>query len=122
MKNKFSLEIQNEIDDIFEKINIWKELFFFKVEFYFDGWAIFLREKNLYPRSIVIFKSYAKNTYSLKSFEIHLHNLKKEEFKEIYSKENIRNHENLLKELIEVIYGKDLLRNASKTYKNAFLQ
>ncbi len=122
MKNKFSPEIQNEIDDIFEKINIWKELFYFQVEFYFDGWAIFLREKNLYPRSIVIFKSYAKNTYSLKSFEIHLHNLKKEEFKEIYSKENIRNHENLLKELKEVIYGKDLLRNASKTYKNAFLQ
>ena len=122
MKNKFSPEIQNEIDDIFEKIHIWKELFYFKVEFYFDGWAIFLREKNLYPRSIVIFKSYAKNTYSLKSFEIHLHNLKKEEFKEIYSKENIRIHENMLKELKEVIYGKDLLRNASKTYKNAFLQ
>ncbi len=122
MKNKFSPEIQNEIDDIFEKINIWKELFYFKVEFYFDGWAIFLREKNLYPRSIVIFKSYVKNTYSLRSFEIHLHNLKKEEFKEIYSKEDIRNHENLLKELKEVIYGKDLLRNVSKTYKNAFLQ
>ena len=122
MKNKFSPEIQNEIDDIFEKIHIWKELFYFKVEFYFDGWAIFLREKNLYPRSIVVFKSYAKNTYSLKSFEIHLHNLKKEEFKEIYSKENIRIHENMLKELKEVIYGKDLLRNASKTYKNAFLQ
>jgi len=122
MKNKFSPEIQNEIDDILEKIHIWKELFYFKVEFYFDGWAILLREKNLYLRSIVIFKSDAKKTYSLKSFEIYLHNLKKEEFKEIYSKENIRNHENILKELKEVIYGKDLLRNALKTYKNAFLQ
>jgi len=122
MKNKFSPEIQNEIDDIFEKIHIWKELFYFKVEFYFDGWAIFLREKNLYPRSIVIFKSYSKTTYSLKSFEIHLHKLKKEEFREIYSEENIRNHKDLLKELKEVIYGKDLLKNASKTYKNAFLQ
>ena len=122
MKNKFSPEIQNEIDEIFEKINTWKELFYLKVEFYFDGWAIFLREKNLYHRSIVIFKSYSKTTYSLKSFEIHLHKLKKEEFREIYSEENIRNHKDLLKELKEVIYGKDLLKNASKTYKNAFLQ
>ena len=122
MKNKFSPEIQNEIDEIFKKINLWNKLFTFQIEFYFDGWAIFLKEKNLYPRCIVVFKSYEKDLYSIKSFEIHLHNLKKEEYKEIYSIENIRNRYNLLKELKEVIYGKDLLKSASKTYNRTFLK
>ncbi|MFX1574651.1 MAG: hypothetical protein ACFFB0_18085 [Promethearchaeota archaeon] len=72
MKSKLSTQIQNEIANIFEAIYVWKELFSFHVEFYFDGCVIYLREKNLYPRSIIIFKSYAKNTFTLKSFEIYL--------------------------------------------------
>ncbi|MFX1316950.1 MAG: hypothetical protein ACFE9T_13900 [Promethearchaeota archaeon] len=122
MENKFSLEIKNEIDDILEKIDYWKSSFSINLEFYFNGWAIFLKEKNIYPRCIVIFKSYNTNLFSIKSFEVHLNNYKKEEFKEIYSVENIDNQNALFKELKEIIYGKDILNNASKIYRNRFLR
>ncbi|MFX1504456.1 MAG: hypothetical protein ACFFDH_26095 [Promethearchaeota archaeon] len=91
-----------------------------KTEFYFDGWAIFLREKNAYPRSITIFKSYETRTYSIKSFEITLKNYNKEEFKELYFVDNIRNKDSLLEELKEIIYGKDLEKDASKLFNNMF--
>ncbi len=120
MNNKFSSVIQKETEDIIEKINSWKKLFNVKIEYYFDGWAIFLREKCIYPRSIIIFKSYEKDSYSIKSFEIYLQNFNKEEFKELYSSVNITNQNDLLKELKEIIYGKDLLKNASKIYNNTF--
>ena len=100
----------------------WKELFDIKIEFYFDGWAIFLREKNCFPRSIVIFRSYEKNSYSIKSFEVNLKDYIKEEFKELYFVYNIENKDILLTELKEIIYGKDLVKNNSKTYKNVFLK
>lgn len=123
MENKYSLEIQKEIDDILNNIDAWKDLFFINYEFYYDGWAIFLKEKNIYPRKIVIFKSYSKNSYSIKSFEIHFNNnIKKEKFKELYSKKNIENKKKLLNELKEIIYGKDLLFLASKIYYNQILE
>jgi len=122
MEDKFSPKIKNEIEGILKEISFWSEFFSIKFDFYFDGWAIFLREKSLYPRSIVIFKSYTKNSYSIKSFEIHLNYSKKEEFNEIFSVKNIRNQKILFKELKEIIYGKDILSNASKIYKNKFLK
>ncbi len=122
MEYKFSPKIKNEIDGILKEISFWNEFFSINFDFYFDGWAIFLKEKNLYPRSIVIFKSYTTNSYSIKSFEVHLNYSKKEEFNEIFSVENIRNQSLLLKELKEIIYGKDILNNASKIYKNRFLK
>ena len=122
MEDKFSPKIKNEIEGILKEISFWSEFFSIKFDFYFDGWAIFLREKSLYPRSIVIFKSYTKNSYSIKSFEIHLNHFKKEEFDEIFSVKNIRNQKMLFKELKEIIYGKDILSNASKIYKNKFLK
>lgn len=122
MKNKFSLEIKAEIDEIKHKIQIWKNLFDIEIELYIDGWAIFLREKNLYPRIIIIFKSYASGTYSIKSFEVHFNNFKNEEFKELYTQDNIKDQKNLLDELKKVIYGKDLISEASKIYKSAFLK
>ncbi|MFX1303917.1 MAG: hypothetical protein ACFE9X_11210 [Promethearchaeota archaeon] len=121
MENKFSLQTQTEINEIINEIQKWKKFFDIKIEFYFDGWAISLREKNVYPRNITIFKSYERNTYSIKSFEVHLKNYNKEEYKELYSVDNINDKNDLVKDLKDLIYGKDLLENASKIYKNKFL-
>lgn len=84
MINKFSLEIQKEIEGIIKKTQSGKDLFSIKLEFYYDGWAIFLKEKNIYPRCIVIFKSYESNQFSVKSFDVYLQDYKKEEYHEIY--------------------------------------
>jgi hypothetical protein len=121
MNNKYSPETQVEINKIMKKIRKWEYFFEFETEFYFNGWAISLREKNLYPRYIIIFKSYDTNLYSIKSFEIHLKNYQKEEFKEIYSNNQIEDANSMLEELKEIIYGKDLIEEASKIYKNAFI-
>lgn len=121
MENKFSLQTQTEINEIINEIQKWKKFFDIKIEFYFDGWAISLREKNVYPRNITIFKSYERNTYSIKSFEVHLKNYNKEEYKELYSVDNINDKNDLVNDLKDLIYGKDLLENASKIYKNKFL-
>jgi hypothetical protein len=122
MKYKISSEIQNEIEYIKQKVQVWQNLFDVEVELYFDGWAIFLREKIMYPRSIIIFKSYEDGTYSIKSFEIHLKNYKDEEFRELYAVERIKNRNDLLIELKDVIYGKDLISDASNMCKNTFIQ
>jgi len=120
MKNKFSPEIHTELNEIKYEIQEWKSLFDIEIELYFDGWAIFLREKSVYPRSITIFKSYENNTFTIKSFEIHLKEYQKEVFKELYSVEEIKNKNNMLLELKEIIYGKDLMKNASSLYKANF--
>jgi hypothetical protein len=122
MKNQFIPETQAEINRIINKIQKWENLFELKTELYFNGWAIFLREKNLYPRYIIIFKSYDTNHYSIKSFEIHLINYHKEEYKELYSNDQIEDSNSMLEELKEVIYGKDLIKSASEIYKNAFIK
>ncbi len=122
MNDKFSPDIQTEINEIIAKIEKWKNYFDISIEFYFDGWAIFLRERNIFPRYITIFKSYCTNTYSIKSFEVHLKNFNKEEFKELYFINNISNINTLLEELNAVIYGKDLVKNASKIYHNSLLK
>lgn len=105
---KFSLEEQNEIEDILKYSDAWNSIFYINYEFFFDGWAIFLKEKAMYPREIIIFKSYNNNEYSIKSFEVSLNELKNEEFTELYSKKKICIKEDLLIELKEIIYGKDL--------------
>lgn len=121
MEDKFSPHIKIEIDELINKIQKWKNIFDFKVKFYFDGWAFILREKNLYPRIITIFKSYERKIYSIKSFEVQLKNYNNEEYKELYSVENIKDKNDLIKELKDLIYGKDLLEDASKIYNSVFL-
>ncbi len=121
IEKKYSPEVQNEIDDILSFLNAWKIFFFINHEFFYDGWAFFLKEKTMYPRSIIIFKSYDNNEYSIKSFEIYLNNFKNEEFKELYAKKHIKNKENLLKEIKEVIYGKDLINQTTKKLHKLFL-
>jgi hypothetical protein len=120
MINKFSPEIQKEIDGIIKKIQPWKDLFNIKQEFYSDGWSISLKEKNVYPRCIVVFKSYESKQFSIKSFDIYLRNYKKEEYHEIYSVEKIKNQHDLIKELKDVIYGKDLGNQVLQIYNETF--
>jgi len=72
-----------------------------------------MREKNIYPRSLVIFKSYSDDYYSIKSFEIHFSG-KKETYKELYINEKIDNIQQLQSEIREIIYGKDILDSITK--------
>ncbi len=120
MINKFSSETQKEIDGIIKKIKTWKDLFNINQEFYYDGWSISLKEKNVYPRCIIIFKSYESNQFSIRSFDIYLRNYQKEEYHEIYSVEKIKNHHDLIKELKDVIYGKDLGNQVLQIYNKTF--
>jgi len=114
MIDKDQEDIQNEINNILNRISFWKGLFFISVEYYFDGWSINLQEKNAYPRRIIIFKSYLTNTYSIKSFEIHLTSSKKDKYEELYFIKNILESDEVLKELKEIIYGKDIIKSAKK--------
>ncbi|MFW9771048.1 MAG: hypothetical protein ACFFBY_01785 [Promethearchaeota archaeon] len=105
MENK---HIEDQIHKILTYLDKWKELFFIKLNYYEEGWAITLREKNIYPRYIVIFKPYELEKYSLKSSEIHFNKNNHESFNEIYYKTNIYKMNELLNEIKEIIYGKDI--------------
>lgn len=61
------------------------------------------------------------NVYSIKSFEIHLKNYQKEEYKELYSNRHIKDTNSMLEELKEIIYGKKIIEQVSKIYKNIFI-
>ena len=108
MDRKYSPETQKEVNTVLDKLHEWKNLFSFKVVYFYEGWAIYLNEKSIYPRSIVIFKPYSENYYSVKSFEIHSSN-KKEIFKELYVNDKIDTISALYSEVREVIYGKDII-------------
>ena len=116
MEYKFNSETEKELDDIIESLQMWKKLFSITPEFFYDGWAIYLREKSAYPRKIVVSK--INNLYSIKSFEIRWNNHNfKEEFFEIYNSNDIIEKEKLLKEIRVVIYGKDLMKQAARELK-----
>ena len=120
MDIKYNPIVQQEINDILYRIDFWKQLFSIHIEYYIDGWAIYLREKTLYSRLIVIFKS--EESYSIKSFEIHNQALKKECYKELYHVKNITDREELIKELRAIIYGKDLIKSVYDKYNEHFSQ
>jgi len=119
-QNKFSPKTQQEIESFLEKTKLWEQIFSFKIEFYFDGWAIFLRENHSYPRCIVVFRSYENGCYSIRSYEIRLKNLIKEEYNELYCVGNMKNQTQLMKELKDIIYGKDLREQVRKINKRTF--
>ncbi|MFX1398948.1 MAG: hypothetical protein ACFFAS_18110 [Promethearchaeota archaeon] len=106
---KYSSVVQDEIQRVMERLQVWKNLFFFSITFYYEGWSISLKEKNIYPRLIIIFKSFDDKSYSIKSFEIHNNSKEKEEYKELYFINNLPGQESLLKEVREIINGKDLV-------------
>ena len=112
MEHKFSPETQKEINAVLDNLKEWKKLFSIKVNYFYEGWAIYLKEKSIYPRSIVIFKSYSKAYYSIKSFEINS-TKEKEIFKELYANEKIDTLSALFSEVKEIIYGKDVLGSIS---------
>jgi hypothetical protein len=113
MDRKYSLDTQKEINTVLANLNEWKNLFSIKEDYFYEGWAIYLKEKSVYPRSIVIFKSYSENNYSIKSFEINS-SKGKENFKELYVNENIKTLSELYSEVKEIIYGKDILGSISR--------
>ena len=113
MNDKYSVKTQNEVNSILERLNEWKNLFFFEVRYFYEGWAIYMREKSTYPRSLVIFKSYSDDYYSIKSFEIHFGE-KNEAYKELYINEKIDTVQQLYSEIKEIIYGKDILDSITK--------
>ncbi|MFW9824254.1 MAG: hypothetical protein ACFFE4_15030 [Candidatus Thorarchaeota archaeon] len=120
MNGKSYQELQDEIEVLLRKVQYWKDSFDINLNLYYDGWAVFLKEKCLYPRSIVIFKSFENTSYSIKSFEVQLQNFETEKFKELYSIENIANQDDLLIELKEIIYGKDLGNQVLKMVNDLF--
>lgn len=122
MENKYSPKTQAEIEKILSKIHAFKKFFSINIEYYIDGWAIFLNEKNIYPRRIVIFKSYNNDSFSIKSFEINLNDCRKEENKELYSKINLDTIDKVMKEVKDIIYGKDMMRYTLEKYFNKVLK
>lgn len=116
MENKYSSTTQNQVKIILNHLEPWKELFFININYYQDGWAISLREKNIYPRYIVIFKPYTIDIFSIKSFEIHFDANKNESFKEIYCNEKVRNLTDLNQEVKEIIYGKDIANQIIRSF------
>ena len=120
MEDKYSPILQAEIGQILENIKQFNKLFSINIEYFIDGWALFLFEKSIYPRQIVIFKSYNHNSFSVKSFEVKSNNNGKNEFEELYSIKNLNNIHLLIKELKEIIYGKDLMKYTTKNYFDKF--
>ena len=115
MDRKYSLETQEEINTVLANFVEWKNLFSIKVDYFYEGWAIYFKEKSIYPRSIVIFKSYSETYYSIKSFEIHT-NKEREVYKELYVNERIETISELYSEVKAIIYGKDILGSISKLF------
>jgi len=114
MESKYSDKTQDEINRVLNELDPWKTLFSFKVSYYYEGWALTLKEKNVYPRLLVIFKPYVEGGYSVKSFEIHYDKNNNELYKELYLNEEIKNIQDLISEIKEIIYGKDLLKWITK--------
>ncbi|MBY9002558.1 MAG: hypothetical protein KGD73_01170 [Candidatus Lokiarchaeota archaeon] len=110
-KNDYDTQIQ--VNKLLKKLGIWKNLFSVKINFYVEGWAAYLMEKNIYPRLIVIFKPFDCEYFSIKSFEVSYDAKAREIHSEIYARDLIYGFENLFKELKEVIYGKDVVSSFS---------
>ena len=118
---KYSLEIKGEIDSIISSFHSWRNLFTIIIEHFIDGWALFLKENRAFPRKIIVFRSYEKKSYSLKSYEIYFNKIsKKEEEIELYTVEGIGTKTQLIKELRAVIYGKDIINFASIKLRQYF--
>jgi len=113
MEKKYDHDTQIQVDKLMKKLGIWKDLFSVKINFYVEGWAAYLMEKNIYPRLIVIFKPYDCDYFSIKSFEVSYDTKANEIHSEIYSQDLIYGFQNLFVELKEVIYGKDIITSIS---------
>ncbi|MBY9005321.1 MAG: hypothetical protein KGD63_01025 [Candidatus Lokiarchaeota archaeon] len=107
MEGESFIEYENEIFYVLDFLKKWENLFTLDYEYFIDGWAIYLNENNLYPRYIVLFKSYDTNNYSIKSYETHFTRLYNKKYKELVQINNIEDIDVFLKEIKDIIYGKD---------------
>lgn len=114
MDPKYCSKTQREVSTVLKSLFEWKNLFSIKVKYFYEGWAVYLREKSMYPRCIVIFKPYSKESFSIKSFEINFDKTKNDSYKELYVSESIYSISNLLSEIKQIIYGKDILGSIKK--------
>jgi hypothetical protein len=117
MNEKFSYKVQKEIDELLSRLNEWKKFFSIDLNYFYEGWGLYLREKVSYPRLIVVFKSYRDTTFSLSSFEIHFSKENKEKFRKLYLKDKIPNINELISEFKKVLYGKDIISSLKYEYK-----
>ncbi len=113
MEKKYEHDTQIQVNKLMKKLGIWKNLFSVKIYFYVEGWAVYLTEKTIYPRLIVIFKPFDCDYFSIKSFEVSYDAKANEIHSEIYSRDLIDGFQNLFVELKEVIYGKDVITSIS---------
>lgn len=116
MEKKYSEKTHSVIEKFLDYVESWKDLFSISINYYVEGWAAYLTEKNMFPRSIVIFNPYDAEYFSVKSFEISYDKNKKEIYTELYSIENIKGIENVCRELKEIIYGKDIINAITKKH------
>ncbi len=114
MDPKYCSKTQKEVRTVLKSLFDWKNLFSIKVKYFYEGWAVYIREKSMYPRCIVIFRPYSQENFSIKSFEINYDKIKSESYKELYVNESIYSISNLLSEIKQIIYGKDMLGNIKK--------
>jgi len=114
MDPKYCSKTQKEVRTVLKSLFEWENLFSIKVKYFYEGWAVYLREKSMYPRSIVIFRPYSEESFSIKSFEINYDKIKSESYKELYVNESIHSISDLLREIKQIIYGKDMLGNIKK--------
>jgi len=114
MDPKYCSKTQKEVNKVLKSLFEWENLFSIKVKYFYEGWAVYLREKSMYPRCLVVFKPYSKESFSIKSFEINFDKIKNESYKELYVNDCIYSVSNLLSEIKQIIYGKDILGNIKK--------
>jgi len=114
MDPKYCSKTQKEVRTVLKSLFDWKNLFSIKVKYFYEGWAVYIREKSMYLRCIVIFRPYSQENFSIKSFEINYDKIKSESYKELYVNESIYSISNLLSEIKQIIYGKDMLGNIKK--------
>ncbi len=116
MDQKFSNKTQKEIEELLRRLNEWEKYFSITLNYFYEGWALYFRERTMYPRLIVVFKPYSESTFSLSSFEIHTCIENKERFRQLYLNNKISNVNDLISEFKKVLYGKDIISSLSNEY------
>ncbi|MHA1641327.1 MAG: hypothetical protein ACTSUX_12640 [Promethearchaeota archaeon] len=107
MENKYSQNTEILINKLLTHVSNWKHLFKIDFQYFYDGWAIYLKEKLNFPRLITIFWSYQLQEFSIKSFELRDENDKYGY--ELFFKEKIKTIEEIKNIIKDVIYGMDLI-------------
>ena len=114
MDLKYSKKTQSEIEELLKELNHWQRFFAITLNYFYEGWALYLREKTIYPRLIVVFKPYLNKCYLISSFEIHHTESNKELYKKLYFNDQIQTISEAVSEFNKILYGKDLISSLSR--------